>query len=195
PDLEAAGVREERAVPAHEAVEPAERPDQLVPRAEEQVVGVREHELSARRAEVVRRQTLDGAARADGHEDRCLDHAVGGREAPACPSTGRTRPSAWAALSSARVVVGPTARTRRPSTRARFTASATAGGIDTRSGGSRWPSTVAALMGRKVPGPTCSVSSWISSPRARTRSSTARVKCRPAVGAATDPGGPAYTVW
>src|SRR5256885_6782833 len=49
PDLEAAGVREERAVPAHEAVEPAERPDQLVSRTEEQVVRVREQDRKSTR--------------------------------------------------------------------------------------------------------------------------------------------------
>src|SRR2546427_8409222 len=45
-------------------------------------IRIGEHELGARRAEVVRRQALDGAARADGHEHGRLDHAVAGREAP-----------------------------------------------------------------------------------------------------------------
>ena len=87
PHLEAAGVRQECAVPAHEAMESAERPDQLVSRTEEQVVGVREHEPSARGSEVVGCQGLDGAARADRHEDGSLDHAVGGREATAARGT------------------------------------------------------------------------------------------------------------
>src|SRR2546427_584648 len=46
-------------------------------------IRIGEHELGARRTEVVRRQALHGAARADGHEDGRLDHAVAGREAPA----------------------------------------------------------------------------------------------------------------
>ena len=93
------------------------------------------------------------------------------------------------------MVVVPTAITRRASARARFTASATEVGIETRSGGSAWSSIRAAWIERNVPGPTCSVSSWTSTPRRSRRRRTAGVKCRPAVGAATEPDERAYTVW
>src|SRR6266480_4395558 len=80
PDLEPAGVGEERAVPRHEPVEAAELADELVAGPEQEVEGVAEHDLRARRTEVVRREALHGAARADGHEHRRLDRAVAGRE-------------------------------------------------------------------------------------------------------------------
>ena len=93
-----------------------------------------------------------------------------------------------------RVTVVPTATTRRPSARAALTASAVAALTTARSDGSVWLSIAGAVMGRNVAGPTWSVSAWISTPAARSRSSSASEKCRPAVGAATDPGVRAYTV-
>ena len=45
----------------------------------------------------------------------------------------------------------------------------------------------AVFTGRNVPAPTCSVTSSVSMPRLRRSSSTRSVKCRPAVGAATEP--------
>jgi hypothetical protein len=51
-DLEAAGVGDDRALPAHEAVQPAEPLDQLAPRAQEQVEGVAEHHLVAERRDL-----------------------------------------------------------------------------------------------------------------------------------------------
>ena len=50
--LEPAGVGQDRAAPAHEAVEAAELGDRLVARAEVQVVGVAEHDLRAERLEL-----------------------------------------------------------------------------------------------------------------------------------------------
>ena len=94
-----------------------------------------------------------------------------------------------------RTVVVPTATTRRPSPRARAMAAAVAGVRLARSGGIRCASTIAAVTGRKVAGPTCRVIAWTSTPAALSRSTTSRVKCSPAVGAATEPGAVAYTVW
>src|SRR5262245_17746913 len=76
PDLKAPGVGQDRAVPAHEAVQSAELAHDVVPRPEEQVIGVGEDDLRARRGEVVRAQCLHGRVRADRHEDRRLDDAV-----------------------------------------------------------------------------------------------------------------------
>jgi hypothetical protein len=51
--LEAAGVGEDRPVPAHEAMQSAELAHQAVPRPEKQVIGVGEHDLGAGGAEVI----------------------------------------------------------------------------------------------------------------------------------------------
>ena len=52
-DLEAAGVREDRAVPAHEAVQAAEPGDALGAGPQHQVVGVGEHDVDAAGAQLV----------------------------------------------------------------------------------------------------------------------------------------------
>ena len=49
--------------------------------------------------------------------------------------------------------------------------------------------------GLKVPGPTSRSRSAIRTPAVASRSSSASVKCNPAVGAATEPSRRAYTVW
>ena len=67
-DLEAAGVGEDRAVPAHEAVQAAELGDQLLARAEVEVVRVAEHDLGAERVQLVRVDGLHGRLRPDRHE-------------------------------------------------------------------------------------------------------------------------------
>ena len=79
-DLEAAGVGEDRPVPGHEAVQPAELGDQLVARPEVQVVRVAEHDLRPERAHLVGVQRLDGRLRSDGHEHRRAHLAVRGRQ-------------------------------------------------------------------------------------------------------------------
>ena len=50
-----------------------------------------------------------------------------------------------------------------------------------------WPAVSSAFTGRNVPAPTCSVTLCRPTPRACSRASSASVKCRPAVGAATAP--------
>ncbi len=88
-DLEAAGVGEDRFVPAHEAVQAAVRGDDLQPRAQPQVEGVAEADLRTDLVEVARRHRLDRAVGADRHEDRRLDDAVRQRQpAAACGTVG-----------------------------------------------------------------------------------------------------------
>ena len=81
--LEAAGVGQDGAVPRHEAMEPAEVAHQLVARAQEEVVRVREDDLGAGLPEVGGGEALHGAARADGYERRRIDHSVRRLEAAA----------------------------------------------------------------------------------------------------------------
>ena len=86
-DLEAARVGEERAVPGHEPVQAAERPDQLVSGPQHQVVGVAEEDLRPERAEVVLADGLHRGLGAHGHEDRGLHRAVR-RVQPPAPRVG-----------------------------------------------------------------------------------------------------------
>ena len=79
-DLVAAAVGEHRARPADEAVQAAAPGDQVFARAQVQVIGVAEDDPGAGVDQVLLRQCLDRALRADRHEDRRLDDAVGGRE-------------------------------------------------------------------------------------------------------------------
>ena len=90
-DLEAAGVREDRAVPAHEAVEAAEIPDALVARAQVEVVGVGEDDRGAGGGDLVRVERLDGGIGAHGHELRRLDHPVRQLEATQARARGPVR--------------------------------------------------------------------------------------------------------
>jgi hypothetical protein len=87
-DLEPARVGEDRAVPAHEAVDPADAPERLRPGAQHEVVGVREDDLGAEGAQIVGGEAGDRRARADGHERGGLDDAAGRREG----SPARARP-------------------------------------------------------------------------------------------------------
>ena len=79
-DLVAAGVGQDRAVPPHEAVQPAGLGDQFVSGAEVQVVGVAEQDRGPRRAHLVRVERLDGRLRPDWHERGRRDLAMGGPE-------------------------------------------------------------------------------------------------------------------
>ena len=75
-DLESAAVGENGPVPIHEFVEPPCRPDELVPGAHVEVVGIREDDLRARLLQVARQHALDGRLRADGHVHGRFDIAV-----------------------------------------------------------------------------------------------------------------------
>ena len=86
------------------ACRPPRARDQIVARPQVQVVRVREHDLGAERLELVDRDALDRAARADRHERRRLDDAVRERRrprraAPVARARPRTRtPAAHGAL-------------------------------------------------------------------------------------------------
>src|SRR5581483_8278157 len=69
-DLEAAGVREDRPVPAHERVEAAELGDQLLAGPEMEVVRVAEDDLGADPAQLVGVDRLHRRLRPDRHERR-----------------------------------------------------------------------------------------------------------------------------
>ena len=88
-DLVAARVGQDRPVPAHEAVQAAELRDDLLARAQVQVVGVGEHHLGAERAQRRRRDAAHRRARADGHEGRRLHLAVGRLEDPGAGARAR----------------------------------------------------------------------------------------------------------
>ncbi|CDN43726.1 Uncharacterized protein BN871_DJ_00080 [Paenibacillus sp. P22] len=79
--LEAAAVRQNRAVPIHELVQAAGIADQVVARTEPQVIGVAENDMGVHFLELFRAHRLDGSLGADGHERRRLDDAVRGMDA------------------------------------------------------------------------------------------------------------------
>ena len=74
--LEAARVREDRAVPRHEAVQSAQLAHEIVARAQVQVVGVREDHLRAEGTQLGGIERLHGRERPHRHERRRLDRAV-----------------------------------------------------------------------------------------------------------------------
>ena len=77
-DLEAAGVGDQRPLPAHEAVQPAGGGDPLRPRRDEQVVGVAEDQLVAELGDLGRFQPAHRPLRRQRDEGRRLDRPVGG---------------------------------------------------------------------------------------------------------------------
>ena len=77
-DLEAAGVGQDRPVPGHEAMEPAHLAHQLMAGAQEEMVGVGQHDLGARGEEVRGGQALDRALGRHRHEGRRVDRPVRG---------------------------------------------------------------------------------------------------------------------
>ena len=85
--LEPAGVGDDRPVPAHEGVQPAEARDQLVARIEEQVERVPQHHVVAERRDLGGEQALDGRLRGQRDEGRRADLAVG-RAQDAGPGPG-----------------------------------------------------------------------------------------------------------
>jgi hypothetical protein len=87
--LESARVRENRTIPAHEAVQPAHLADDIVARAEVQVVGVGEYHRRAHSRELVRVEGLHRGERAHRHERRRLDGAVGSVKYPGACAAAR----------------------------------------------------------------------------------------------------------
>ena len=99
-----------------------------------------------------------------------------------------TRPPGTAALSSARVQVVPTAITRRPAARVRFTRSAVAGGTSNHSGSGASPASSDAT-------PACSVTVASSTPAEISSVTRSAVNGRAALGISALPGERANTVW
>ncbi len=75
-DLEAAGVRQDRFVPAHEGVQTAELGDPLRARPQHEVIGISEQNIGAGIANLFRIERLDGRDRPDRHERRRADDAA-----------------------------------------------------------------------------------------------------------------------
>lgn len=85
-DLKAAGVGDDRPLPAHEGVQAAEALDHLRAGIEHQVEGVAEHHLVAQRGHLGGQQALDGRLAGQRHEGGRGDLAVHGAQAA---QTGR----------------------------------------------------------------------------------------------------------
>ena len=75
-DMITAAVGENRFVPADELMKPAATCDQLIARAQHQVIRIAEDDAGANLSKVLRSQGLNGALGADRHEHGCLDLAV-----------------------------------------------------------------------------------------------------------------------
>ena len=90
-DLEAAGIGQDRSVPGHEAMQPAQARDPLGGRTKVEVVRIPEDHLGTGVAQVPGRERLDGGLGADRHELRGLDDAVIGLDSPqpCAADTGR----------------------------------------------------------------------------------------------------------
>src|ERR1035437_1231166 len=79
-DLKAARVREDRPIPGHELVQPAERGYPFVARPQVEVVRVREDDRRADSPNIVRIECLDGGVGAHRHELGRFDDAVWQRQ-------------------------------------------------------------------------------------------------------------------
>src|SRR5262249_39783984 len=75
-DLEATGVRDDRPLPAHEAVQPSPRRDRLLARDEVQVKRVPEHHLVTETGDLTRGQTAHAALRRQRDERRSRNRSV-----------------------------------------------------------------------------------------------------------------------
>ena len=82
-DLEAAGIREDRARPVHEFVQAAQRRHPLGAGPQHEMIGIAQQDLGPRGGDGFRQHGLDRARRAHGHEGRRLHRAMGGMDPPA----------------------------------------------------------------------------------------------------------------
>ena len=85
--LKSAAVGQYRAIPVHEAVQPARLGDQILAGAQVQMIGVGEDNLRADLLQFVGRHGFDRGLRAHRHEDGRFDHAVR-RVQPSTPRAG-----------------------------------------------------------------------------------------------------------
>ncbi len=111
------------------------------------------------------------------------------------PAAGATRPSVAAHVSRVRTLVVPTATTLPPRRLAASTAAEVSSPREYSSGWISCSSTSPVRIGEKVPYPIDRVSLAVETPARPSWSTISGSKCRPAVGAATEPGLAAYTVW
>ena len=74
--LIAAAVRQDRAIPVHEFVQPAKARNPLRPRPQHEVVGIAEDDVRARAAHVLRFHAFHGGSGADRHEGGRADLAA-----------------------------------------------------------------------------------------------------------------------
>ena len=88
--LKSTRIGEDRPPPTHETVQAGVGGDDVEPRSQPEMKGVAEHDLGAKRLELVWRHRLDRAVGADRHEHRRLDGAVGQRE-PSAPRGAASR--------------------------------------------------------------------------------------------------------
>ena len=93
-NLEAAGIGQHGALPAHEPMDAAQPPEDLRPRAQQQVIGIGEQDLRARILQRLRKLRLDRGLRAHRHEERRPHLVVQG------PEARRARPRAGGAAST-----------------------------------------------------------------------------------------------
>src|SRR5260370_25144620 len=82
-DLKSAGIGQYRVWPVHKAVQTAERRNSLRPRPQHQMIGIAEQDPCTRGGDPLGGHRLDRAGAADGHEDRRVDVAMRGSDAPA----------------------------------------------------------------------------------------------------------------
>src|SRR4051812_7368257 len=87
-DLEAAAIRQNRSIPAHESMQSAGGLDDFKTRAQHEVIGVREHDLGAGGSDLRGEQRFDSRLSSDRHEDRSFDLAAG-RVQTAAPGSRR----------------------------------------------------------------------------------------------------------
>ena len=94
-DLIPAAVREDRPLPADEQMKASTTCDEFISRTQQQVIRVREHDLSTRVFEVRVPDGLDRSLGADRHEGRCLKDAVRRPTfAETCSAIGRSHAEA-----------------------------------------------------------------------------------------------------
>src|SRR5271166_6590242 len=75
-DLIAARIGQDRAIPAHEAMQAAQSRDALGSRAEHEMIGVAEYDIRTRGYDVVDEYGFDRRGSTDRHEGGCADDAA-----------------------------------------------------------------------------------------------------------------------
>src|SRR5665811_2115004 len=76
--LEAATVGQDRSIPAHERVDATSFTNHIDAGTKHQVIGICQDDLRSRAANFIRLEGLHRGLGADGHEYRCLNHAMHG---------------------------------------------------------------------------------------------------------------------